>query len=212
MPKDHAKYHEDTNLPHNKSNPDCQFPIRCPDEMYGKFLESLSRNPSNLRAGGKIHDSIIGRPLFPLTLGVKKQIMVPILHISTGVMSKMITTFFQDIQSLDDITFEEREVQESLENEIDVGKEKIREGSKVKAAMANQIIDIQETLQILKAEESYINPECAAENCKVVPGGEEVYTILECEYPDHDSPWNAEFHAVCEGMKRIYLPLFKTLS
>ena len=93
MPNNHVKYHEETGRPHNKLDPNCVFDERCPDEMYGHFIEGTITHPNNPRAGGKVHCSIIGSPLFPLKYGAKKQIMWPALHVFTGLITKMLPVF-----------------------------------------------------------------------------------------------------------------------
>lgn len=209
IPRDHVNYHkENPHIPHNVDNADCVFPDRTRDDLLENYIEISANNPRNPRVGGKHHESVIGPSLFPLKSGgLYQQVMLPIIHIVTGLFGKLIINFFVEIRELDNnseqLEIETRNTKEEikiLENDYDKLVDK-------KIKTAEELIEVIDTTNHLKSEKVYTTfPRklvCSAVQCKVDPKTTAMW--IDCSHPNHLTSNTTEWmHAACEGISINY--------
>lgn len=207
--KDHVAYHEENpDIPHNIHNAACVFPDRTMEDLYENYIEISANNPRNPRAGGKEQESVIGPTLFPLKSGgLYQQVMLPIIHIYTGLFGKLIIAFFLDIRELDANSELESQTVNTKE-EIKIHEIEIEELYEKKIKIAEELIEVRDPINHLSSEEVYtIFPngyECSAVQCKVNP--EITAMWIDCSSPNHLANNTSEWmHAACEGISHLFI-------
>jgi hypothetical protein len=181
----------------------CKFDERLGKDLMSDYMENSANTTDQSRKTGKDSKSIIGKPLFPIVHGVVSQVVVPFLHVFTGVFCIMEKKFFADLLEHDKYTEEEVIEQEQIRKNIEVLTTLVEQYEQDKKTLAGDWTDLKNLIHLLEENIDYPDKFCEAAKCIVK--NKKDYPIdkwIVCEHPDHVSTNKKKencIHHTCEG-------------